>query len=309
MDRLQRLLWLTSFATAFLLAYGLMLYWQARRQTKIRSRSAGTGVPWVLIGREEFSPLKKRVLDFLHSWGRLALRGGQAEGSSAREALTQAGFRHPQALSIYYGIRVLGALLLPLLYMSAILIQGKLSVGNLGVFILLAGTGFYLPHYLLLVMIRKRQDRLDKALPEVLDLFIICMEAGLALQATINRVAEEIRGMSRDFYSELQLVSAELRTGLPREVALQNLGQRTGVQSVKSLVALMIQSEKMGTSIADALRIHADFVRERRVLKAEEAAAKLAVKILFPLFFFIFPAMFIVILGPAAINLSRTFFK
>ncbi len=309
MDRLQRLLWLTSFAGAFLLAYGLILYWEGRRQARIRARSMGTQVSRVFIGREEASPLRKRVLDFLHSSGRWALRGGKSEASSAREALTQAGFRHPQALSIYYGIRLLGALLLPIPYLSAILIQRKLTLGNLGVFILLAGAGFYLPYYILLVMIRKRQDRLDKALPEVLDLFIICMEAGLALQATINRVAEEIRAMSRDFYSELQLVSAELRTGLPREVALQNLGQRTGVQSVRSLVALMIQSEKMGTSIADALRIHADFVREKRILKAEEMAGKLAVKILFPLFFFIFPAIFIVILGPAAINLSKGFFK
>ncbi|MBW1986350.1 MAG: type II secretion system F family protein [Deltaproteobacteria bacterium] len=165
--------------------------------------------------------------------------------------------------------------------------------------------GFFLPTYLLRVKIRKRQDRLDKALPDVLDLIIICMEAGLSLNGTLNLVVEEIRGIYKDFYNELLITTNEIRTGIPWHEALNNLGQRTGVQSVRSLVALMIQSDRLGASIAQALRTHADFVRVQRALRAEEQASKLAVKLLFPLICFIFPAMFIVILGPAVIRISK----
>jgi tight adherence protein C len=171
---------------------------------------------------------------------------------------------------------------------------------------MLAGVGFYLPQYFLIVITRKRQDRIDKALPDILDLFIVCMEAGMSLQATINRVAEEIRTVSKDLYNEMNLTNAELRTGIPREIALKNLGERTGVQDVKSLVALMIQSEKMGTSIAQSLRTHASFIRVQRGQKAEEMAAKLPVKILIPMIFFIFPSILIVVLGPAALQISKS---
>ncbi len=309
MDDLQRALWVTSFVAAFLLAYGLILHFDGRRRARIRLRNPGSAAFHPVASLGEARPVRQRVLSLLSSFGQWALRGGETGGAHTREALVMAGFRHHHALTVYYGIRVLGALLAPVPYLVAAAIQQKLTSGVLLVLIGLSAGGFYLPCYLLRLRIGRRQDRIDKALPEVLDLFIVCMESGLALQATINRVAEEIREMSPDFCGELQLTSAELRTGLARESALQNLAARTGVQSVRSLVSLMIQSEKMGTSISDALRIHADFVRERRFLKAEEIAAKLSVKILFPLFIFIFPAIFIVILGPAAIEISRKFFK
>jgi tight adherence protein C len=119
-------------------------------------------------------------------------------------------------------------------------------------------------------------------------------------------VAEEIRTVSKDLYNEMNLTNAELRTGIPREIALKNLGERTGVQDVKSLVALMIQSEKMGTSIAQSLRTHASFIRVQRGQKAEEMAAKLPVKILIPMIFFIFPSILIVVLGPAALQISKS---
>jgi tight adherence protein C len=138
---------------------------------------------------------------------------------------------------------------------------------------------------------------------------IVSMEAGLALQATMVRVADEVRGISKDLYKELQFTNAELRAGSSRETALKNLAERTGVQSVKSLVSLMLQSGKMGTSIADALRTHADFIRVQRTQKAEEIAAKMPVKILFPMMLCIMPALFIVILGPGALRISRNLLK
>jgi tight adherence protein C len=303
----RRLLWLTSFAAAFLLAYGVILYCASRRQSRLRLRHVGAG-SGALAGKGQVDSFKRWILDLLQSSGHWASRG-QAEGFKVRDALIQAGFRHLQALAFYYGLRVFGALLLPFPYFLLLLIQKKLAPINLLVLILLSGAGFYLPYYLLLIRIRKRQARIDKALPDVLDLLIICMEAGLALQAAINRIAEEIRWLSQDLCTELQILGGELRTGLSRETALQNLGQRTGVENVQSLVALMIQSERMGASIADALRIQADFVRDKRLLTAEEMAGKLAVKILFPLFLFIFPAIIIVILGPAAIRLFEGFLK
>jgi tight adherence protein C len=184
--------------------------------------------------------------------------------------------------------------------------KGGLTKSTFLYLFLLAGVGFYLPQYVLRFITSRRQDRIDKALPDVLDLFIVCMEAGLALQAAMNRVAEEVRQISTDLYNEFQLTNAELRTGIPRETALKNLGERTGVQNVKALVGLMIQSDKMGTSISQALRTHASFLRVQRGLKAEEKAAKLPVKILFPMMFFIFPAVFVVVIGPAIIQMGKS---
>jgi tight adherence protein C len=138
---------------------------------------------------------------------------------------------------------------------------------------------------------------------------IVSMEAGLALQATLVRVAEEVRSISKELYKELQFTNAELRTGSSRDTALKNLAERTGVPSIKSLVSLILQSEKMGTSIAEALRTHADFIRVQRAQKAEEIAAKMPVKILFPMMLCIMPVLFIIIIGPGAIRISRTLLK
>jgi tight adherence protein C len=177
---------------------------------------------------------------------------------------------------------------------------------HLMVAFLAAASGFYMVPYLLRLLTSRRQDRIDKALPDVLDLLIVCMEAGLSLQATINRVSDEVKSISIDLYKELQLTNAELRTGINREIALRNLGERTGVQNVKALVGLMIQSDRMGASIVQSLRTHAAFLRVQRSQRAEERAAKLPVKILFPLLLFIFPAIFVVVLGPAAIKITKS---
>jgi tight adherence protein C len=248
---------------------------------------------------------KKRFMEWISSFGKLALTD-QEEISKTRIALIQAGFRHPKGPAIYFGLRALTALVLPLPYLLATVMQGRVGGIHLLASFMMVGLGFFLPQYLLTVLTRRRQDRIDKALPDILDLLIVCMEAGMALQATINRVTEEIRPISKDLYNELQLTNAELRTGIPREIVLRNLGERTGVQDVKSLVALMIQSEKMGTSIAQALRTHASFIRVQRGQRAEEIAAKLPVKILIPMIFFIFPAILLVVLGPAAIQISKS---
>ena len=287
------------------LFYGLMLYYQGRRAIRERLRgSAADGLPLLQRDGKQHT-LMKQFLEWLSSFGKLTVKD-QEEVSKSRAVLSHAGVRHPKGAAIFAGIRALTAIVLPLPYLMTMLMQGRLSTGVMVFGLLLAALGFYLPHYGLKYYIKRRQDRMDKALPDVLDLLIVCMEAGLSLQASINRLSDEIKPLSKDLYNELQLTNAELRTGIPRETAMKNLGERTGVQNIKSLVGLMIQSDKMGASIAQALRTHASFLRVQRAQKAEEKAAKLPVKILFPMLVFIFPAVFVVILGPAVIQILHS---
>lgn len=303
------LLWviaLATFATVAFLTYGVLSYCNNRKVVRARFKKApNDAMP--LIYREEVSDFRKQIFDWISSLGKYAM-DGKEDASKLRMELIQAGFRHPKGPAIYFGVRILLALLLPVVYLLANAMDGVLTSGNLLVFFMIAGIGFYLTPYLLKFITRRRQDRIDKALPDVLDLLIVCMEAGLALQATINRVSDEVKTISKDLYKELQLTNAELRTGINREEALKNLGERTGVQNVNALVGLMIQSDRMGASIVQSLRTHAAFLRVQRSQKAEEKAAKMPVKILFPMLLFIFPAIFVVVIGPAAIQITKSSF-
>jgi tight adherence protein C len=295
-----------TFATVGFLTYGVLSYYQSRKVVRDRFKKVpADSMP--LIYREEANTFKKQFFDWVSSLGKYAMES-EEDASKIRQTLIQAGFRHPKGPAIYFGLRVLLALLLPLVYLVANAMDGVLSKGNLLFCFMISAAGFYLVPYLLKFITTRRQDRIDKALPDVLDLLIVCMEAGLSLQATINRVSDEVKGISVDLYKELQLTNAELRTGVNREAALKNLGERTGVQNVKGLVGLMIQSERMGASIVQSLRTHAAFLRVQRAQRAEEQAAKLPVKILFPMLLFIFPAIFIVVIGPAIIQISKSAF-
>jgi tight adherence protein C len=298
-----------TFITFALLAYGLATYNYQRWTMRERYRSTD-GKDFQHLQGETSAALsfKKRFLGWLSYLGKLTLKD-KTPGTELKTNLYQAGFHHPNAPAIYFGLRTLCTFLLPLPFMFLNIWRGQAIGLSLMVGCLLAGAGYFLPIYILRVALRRRQDRIDRALPDVLDLMIVAMEAGLALQATLVRVADEVRGISKDLFKELQFTNAELRTGSSRETALKNLAERTGVQSVKSLVSLMLQSGKMGTSIADALRTHADFIRVQRTQKAEEIAAKMPVKILFPMMLFIMPALFIVILGPGALRISRNILK
>ena len=298
-----------TFISFALLTYGLATYNYQRRTMRERYRSTdGKAFPHLRGRTAAAFSFKKRFLDWLSNLGKLTLKD-KAPRTELKTTLYQAGFRHPNAPAIYFGLRTLCAFLLPLPFMFLNIWRGQTAALSLMLGCLLAGGGYFLPNYILRVSLRRRQDRLDRSLPDVLDLMIVSMEAGLALQATLVRVADEVRGISKDLYKELQFTNAELRTGSSREMALKNLAERTGVQSIKSLVSLMLQSGKMGTSIAEALRTHADFIRVQRAQKAEEIAAKMPVKILFPMMLCIMPALFIVILGPGALRISRNLLK
>lgn len=182
-------------------------------------------------------------------------------------------------------------------------IQLESNVVMLFALILLFGAvGFFLPDWILRVLVRRRQANFMEHFPDALDLIRICLEAGLGLDAAIIRVGEEFRKICPPLQDELHTLSLELRAGASRTQCLRNFGERTGLRDVQALVTLLVQADKFGTGIADAVRVHSEQLRLNRKLKAEEAAAKVSVKLLFPLIFFIFPALLLVLLGPAAIS-------
>jgi tight adherence protein C len=169
----------------------------------------------------------------------------------------------------------------------------------------LAALGYYLPNLVLALMIRQRQRELQEALPDAVDLMTVCVEAGLGLDAAMNRAAEEMDLRSETLADELKLVALELRVGSTRETALRNFALRTGVDDVATFVTILLQSGHFGTNVADSLRILSETMREHRKIRAEERAAKIPLKLLFPLIFFIFPSLFVVLLGPPLIGIFR----
>ena len=229
------------------------------------------------------------------------------DDSATRKMLIQAGLRGSRALSMYQGIRVVlpvGLAGAAIMFIAPVL---GLSFGSaLVVAFWLAAMGWVAPSFYVGRRARARQKDIQRALPDTLDLMVVCVEAGLGLNQTILRVSEEIRHVSIITSQEFALVNLEIRAGTSREDALRNLGERTGQEDLRSLVAMLIQTDRFGTSIAQALRVHSDTLRSKRKQRAEEAAAKTTIKMLFPLVFFIFPAMFVVILGPAMIQIVKT---
>ena len=168
-----------------------------------------------------------------------------------------------------------------------------------------AALGYYLPNYLLDRVIKQRQRDIFESFPDAIDLMTVCVEAGLAMDASLARVANEIGLKSAVLAEELQLVTLELRAGSAKDKALRNLSLRTGVEDVDALVTMLIQADRFGTSIADSLRVQSDQLRTKRRQRAEEQAAKIGLKLLFPLIFFIFPCLMVVLLGPAILLLAH----
>ena len=228
--------------------------------------------------------------------------------SALRRRFVNAGIRQPSAPAAYFGAKTLLAVALPLVafVLTAVLKQPPLK-GNALLFVLLsaAALGYYLPNLVLARLVFLRQREIFEAFPDALDLVTVCMEAGLGTEAALGKVAGEITHQSRVLSDELRLVNLELRAGAPRDRALRNLALRTGVEEVDGFVSMIIQAERFGTSIAQALRVHADMLRTRRRQRAEEAAAKIALKLLFPLIFCIFPSLMLVLMGPAMIQIYR----
>jgi tight adherence protein C len=232
------------------------------------------------------------------------------EMRATRRLLITAGYRSGKAPVFYTGAKLLLAITaVVLIAMIPVKALGFPTATNLIFYYLLAATcAYYAPSLWLKRAIANRQDNLQRAISDALDLMVVCVEAGLGLDQALARVGEDVKQAHPELGDELNILSLELRTGVQRQEALRNLAHRTNLEEVKNLVALLVQTDRFGTSIGQALRVHADSMRTTRKLKAEELAAKLPVKLLLPLIFFIFPSMFVVTIGPAVIKMIRVLF-
>ena len=231
------------------------------------------------------------------------------EKSSLRIKLANAGFRSEQAAGVFQGIRVasLVVFLLPALFFF--LLKDGFTVRSIQYTVILAGLGFYIPQISLWWLRTSRQKEIFLTLPDALDLLVVCVESGLGLDAALRKVTEEMKGHAKTICEEFQLANLQLQMGRPRREVLHDLGVRTGVDDVRSLAAILIQADRFGSSIAQALRVQSDAMRTRRRQLAEEKAAKTAVQLIFPLVLFIFPAIFVVLVGPAAIQIQKNLLK
>ncbi|MCA9099530.1 MAG: type II secretion system F family protein [Planctomycetales bacterium] len=232
----------------------------------------------------------------------------ELEANRLKQRLSSAGFRGESAPSIFLGLKIallLGGLLIGGSSLSVMYgFSQKALVGT----VLIAGGFFYLPELAVTFISHQRRQAIFLGLPDALDLLVVCVEAGLGLDQAMRKVSEEMTNSTPVIASEFALANFQLQMGRPRNEVLHELGVRTGVDDVRALTRILIQAEKFGTSIAQALRVQSDAMRTRRSQIAEEKAAKTAVKLIFPLVIFIFPGIFVVLVGPAAITMVRQLF-
>jgi len=255
--------------------------------------------------RQRFAGLR----DMFSNLGGSMESQSELEKNTLRVKLANAGFRSEQAASVYLGLRVvcLVGFLLPALFFF--LLKDGFTLKSMEWTVFLGGMGFYLPKATLWYMVSTRQKEIFLTLPDALDLLVVCVESGLGLDAALRKVTEEMKGHAKILCEEFQLANLQLQMGRPRREVLHDLGVRTGVDDVRSLAAILIQADRFGSSIAQALRVQSDSMRTRRRQLAEEKAAKTAVQLIFPHVLFIFPAIFGVLVGPAAIQISRNLLK
>ncbi|WP_455379070.1 type II secretion system F family protein [Petrachloros mirabilis] len=304
--------WIISsliFMMVLLGSMGLYLVLGSRENMKVIKRRAQG--EYGIAGPESESitgGVKNKLHAFLTRLGEATKPSNKEEVSVLREQLLTAGLRHAQAPIIFIGTKVFSSILV--LAISVMVPTKVLGFPNattyLMIYVAAASAGYFLPVLWLRHAISRRKEKILDGFPDALDLMVVCVEAGLGLDAAISRVSSEIKFAHKELAEEFNLVSLELRTGLSRLEALKNLSRRIDLEEVSSLVALLVQTDKFGTSVGQALRVHSDAMRVNRQLRAEEMAAKLPVKLLFPLVFFIFPSLFVVVIGPAAINIART---
>ncbi len=227
------------------------------------------------------------------------------EQSELKVKLANAGFSAPNAPTFYLAIKTTGLVLGLMAGGGLGAVKYGLNQSGLTSLVIGAGIGFYLPGVILWIMVRSRTERLFLSLPDALDLLVVCVEAGLGLDAAMRRVSDELEESAPDLCHELQICNMQLQMGRPRREVLHDLGIRTGVDDVKALAAILIQADRFGSSIAQALRVQSDSMRVKRSQMAEEKAQQTAVKMIFPLVLFIFPGIFVVLVGPAAIMMIR----
>jgi tight adherence protein C len=254
---------------------------------------------------EGFLPALGLMWQELVEWAGSFLPSSPREAPLLKRRLTRAGLRHPAAVRYFRGLQALLAIVLG----AVVAVAGfdlYLSSGRVWALAACAGAlGYMAPGRYLLIRIGRRKRAIERALPNALDLMVVCVESGLGLDQTVVQVAHELRHAFPDIADEFTVVNLELRAGKRRADALHDLGDRTGVEDLKKLVAVLVQADRFGTGIAQSLRGHADYMRAMARQRAEERAAKIAVKLVFPIFFCILPSLFVVTVGPVAVKLVR----
>lgn len=287
------------------LVLGVMsLYWLfARQQGVVTARLESIDPSLTLIENNPVTTMAERVAEPLNRIVPISAK----DAAKLQKRLLNAGYRSPDAAMAFRAVQVSLIVAIPTLYMTAGYLLDRPLNTTLILSLLGAAKGFYLPRLWLSNRIKQRQLRITWGLADTLDLMVVAVEAGLGLNAALNRVAEELKKTHPDLHYELELVNLEIRVGRSREEALRNLAERTGVDDIRSFVALLIQADRYGSSIAKAVRIFAESLRTKRRQKAEQASQKAALKLIFPLTVFLFPVILLMILAPAVLNLIDLF--
>lgn len=287
------------------------LYWLMFRPTsaateRLKSMGGAGGVSGGSVSVEAEASAAGALAERMASPLQRLAPPSAAEARKVQKELMHAGFRAESAPVIYRGTQLLSLVLFPGAVAFGCAVFGK-PLSSAVVWIIVAvAVGGYLPRFVLKRLIKRRQLLLRWGLADALDLLVVSVEAGLGLNAALVRVGEELRAVHPDISEEFEITNLEIRVGRERDEALRNLSERCGVDDLKSLVAMLIQADRFGTSIARAIRVYADSLRTKRRQRAEQAAQKAAVKLLMPLALFLFPTLFIIILGPAGLNLMDT---
>jgi len=249
----------------------------------------------------------RKIASVINILSKLSLPEEGWQSSSVQIRFLQAGIRSKNAPQYYFAVKTLLSMVLPvLLALFLRFIQPHSPVARIMIFVLLtAAAGYYLPEMLLRFITQKRIGRMRDSLPDMIDLMVICTESGMGIDAAIARISHEMAPTNPDLAQEFYLSAIEMRAGATRIEALRNLALRSRLEDLKDLVSMLVQADKFGTSLAEALRVQSDMMRSRRTQRAEELAAKLPVKMLLPLILFIFPTLMLVLLGPAIIQLIQ----
>jgi len=295
---------------AVVLASSAAFFYMNSREALQTWRRRADGAPTVTEATGAGEQMMAQFHALLEWFARMNQPSKVEEARATRRQLITAGYRSGKAPVFFAGAKLfLAVLMTALIALVPVKLLGFPAFSNLVFYYVLAATcGYYAPVVWLRKAIATRKDALQRAIPDALDLMVVCVEAGLGLDQAITRVGEEVKRTHPALSDELNLLEMELRTGVSRQEALRNFAHRTDLEEARNLVALLVQTDRFGTSIGQALRVHADAMRSTRRLRAEELAAKLPVKLLFPLIFFIFPSMFIVLLGSAVIQMVRVLF-
>ena len=301
---MMTLIVLLTFLTVALVI--MSVYWLfARRPSSVTSRLESIDPSLAFVENNPVTVMAEKVAEPLNRIVPISA----IEAVKLQKRMLQAGYRSQDAATAFRAIQLSLVVAIPVILATITFILDR-PINTFIVWALLgAGIGFYLPRLVLSTMIKNRQLRITWGLADALDLMVVAVEAGLGLNAALNRVGAELKIPHPDLHDELDLVNLEIRVGRSREEALRNLAERTGVDDIRSFVALLVQADRYGSSIAKAVRIFAESLRTKRRQKAEQASQKAALKLIFPLTGFLFPVIIIVILAPAILNILDLFSK